>query len=50
MITYENITLEDCVEMYEMKEMAAIIRGGQVVEFREETEPENEFNNFDVRR
>lgn len=33
---YENITLEDCIEMYYMKDKTVIINAGQVVEFIKE--------------
>ncbi len=33
----ENITIQDCLDMYEKKNKVAIIENGQVVEFRRET-------------
>ena len=33
-----KITLEDCIEMYQMKGMCAVISDGQVVEFVGEEE------------
>lgn len=32
----EYITIDDCLEMYYMKDKAAVITAGQVVEFRKE--------------
>lgn len=37
-MSYENITLEDCIEMYYMKDKAATIIAGQVKDFVKEEE------------
>ena len=35
-IELDNITIQDCVDMYKMKNMIAIINDGKVVGFKKE--------------
>lgn len=35
-MNYENVTIQDCLDNYEMKGKVTIIKNGQVVEFRKE--------------
>ena len=35
-IELDNITIQDCIDMYNMKDMTAIINDGKVVGFKKE--------------
>ena len=35
-IELDNVTLQDCIDMYNMKDMIAIINDGKVVAFEKE--------------
>ena len=37
-IELSNVTLEDCLEMYEKKNMVSIINDGRMINFEKETE------------
>lgn len=36
----ENVTIQDCIDMYEKKGYITVIKNGQVVEFRREDKDE----------
>lgn len=36
-MNYETVTIQDCVEMYELKGQAVIISGGEVIGFVKES-------------